>query len=73
MRENDVNMDTKLFLQAIVKFLIGLLMVGLLLFLPAGTFAYWQAWLLIGILFIPMFLAGLVMMKKSPDLLRRRQ
>ena len=65
-------MDAKLFSQAIVKFLIGLLIVGLLLFLPAGTFAYWQAWLLIGILFIPMFLAGLVMMKKSPDLLRRR-
>ena len=65
-------MDAKLFSQAIVKFLSGLLIVGLLLFLPAGTFAYWQAWLLIGILFIPMFVAGLVMMKKSPDLLRRR-
>ena len=59
-------MDAKLFSQAIVKFLSGLLIVGLLLFLPAGTFAYWQAWLLIGILFMPMFIAGLVMMKKSP-------
>ena len=65
-------MDAKLFLQAIAKFLAGLLLVGLLLFLPAGTFAYWQAWLLMGILFIPMFIAGLVMMKKSPDLLRKR-
>lgn len=65
-------MDTKLFSQAIVKFLSGLLIVGLLLFLPAGTFTYWQAWLLIGILFIPMFIAGLIMMKKSPDLLRKR-
>ena len=65
-------MDAKLFLQAITKFLAGLLLVGLLLFLPAGTFAYWQAWLLMGILFIPMFIAGLVMMKKSPDLLRKR-
>ena len=65
-------MDAKLFAQAIVKFLCGLLMVGLLLFLPAGTFAWWQGWLLMGILFIPMFIAGLVMMKKSPDLLRRR-
>lgn len=65
-------MDTKLFSQAIVKFLSGLLIVGLLLFLPAGTLAYRQAWLLIGILFIPMFIAGLIMMKKSPDLLRRR-
>ena len=65
-------MDTKLFFQAIIKFLSGLLIVGLLLFLPAGTFAYWQAWLLIGILFIPMFIAGLIMMKNSPDLLRKR-
>lgn len=70
--EKDVNMDTKLFSQAIVKFLSGLLIVGLLLFLPAGTLAYRQAWLLIGILFIPMFIAGMIMMKKSPDLLRRR-
>lgn len=65
-------MDSRLFLQAIIKFMSGLLIVGLLLFLPAGTFAYWQAWLLIGILFIPMFIAGLIMMKKSPDLLRKR-
>ena len=65
-------MDAKLFSQGIVKFLSGLLIVGLLLFLPAGTFAFWQAWLLIGILFVPMFLAGLVMMKKSPALLRKR-
>ena len=62
----------KLFLQAIIKFISGLLLVGLLLFLPAGTFAYPQAWLLIGILFIPMFLAGLVMMKRSPELLQKR-
>ena len=65
-------MDAKLFSQAIAKFLGGLLIVGLLLFLPAGTFAFWQAWLLMGILFIPMFLAGLVMMQKSPALLRKR-
>ena len=55
-----------------MKFIAGLLLVGLLLFLPAGTFAFWQAWLLIGILFIPMFLAGLVMMKRSPELLQKR-
>ena len=65
-------MDVKLFSQAIAKFLGGLLIVGLLLFLPAGTFSYWQGWLLMGILFIPMFIAGLIMMKKSPDLLRKR-
>lgn len=65
-------MNAQLFSQAIVKFLGGLLIVGLLLFLPAGTLAYGQAWLLIGILFIPMFIAGLVMMRKSPELLRKR-
>ena len=65
-------MNTQLFSQAIVKFLSGLLIVGLLLFLTAGTLAYGQAWLLIGIPFIPMFIAGLVMMKKSPELLRKR-
>ena len=65
-------MDGKLFSQAIVKFLSGLLIVGLLLFLPAGTFGYWQGWLLMGILFLPMFIAGLIMMRKSPDLLKKR-
>lgn len=65
-------MDTKLFLQAIIKFVMGLFLVGLLLFLPAGTFEYCQAWLLIIILFVPMFIAGLVMMKKSPELLKKR-
>ena len=65
-------MDQKLFWSAMLKFFSGLLLVGLLLFLPAGTFTYPQAWLLIGILFVPMFLAGLVMMAKSPELLRRR-
>jgi len=65
-------MDAKLFVNAIVKFLSGLFLVGLLTFLPAGSFSYWQAWLLIIILFIPMFIAGLVMMKKSPELLKKR-
>lgn len=65
-------MDKELFIQAISKFLMGVLLVGLLLFLPAGSFSYWQGWLLMGILFLPMFIAGLVMMKKSPELLRKR-
>ncbi|MBQ9912208.1 MAG: isoprenylcysteine carboxylmethyltransferase family protein [Firmicutes bacterium] len=65
-------MDKKLFSQALVKFFAGLILVGLLLFLPAGTFEYRQAWLLMGILFVPMFIAGLVMMKKSPELLKKR-
>ena len=65
-------MSGKEFGQAMVKFMSGLLLVGALLFLPAGTWDYWQAWLLIGILFVPMFVAGLVLMKKNPDLLRKR-
>ena len=65
-------MDKKLLSQALIKFFSGLILFGLLLFLPAGSFAYWQGWLLIGILFVPMFAAGLVMMAKSPELLRRR-
>lgn len=65
-------MDSKLFEQAMIKFAGGVLLVGLLLFLSAGTFAFWQAWLLTGILFIPMFIAGLIMMRKSPELLRKR-
>ena len=65
-------MDLKLFTQAIFKFLGGLLIVGLLLFLPAGTFVWRQAWLLLGILFVPLFIAGLIMMKRAPDLLRKR-
>ena len=65
-------MDKKLFAQALIKFFAGLFLVGLLLFLPAGTFAYPHAWRLIGILFVPMFAAGLIMMKKNPALLRKR-
>ena len=65
-------MNKRLFFQAIVKFLLGLLIVGLLLFIPAGTFKFWNAWLFMGLLFIPMFLAGIVMMVKNPELLKRR-
>ncbi len=65
-------MDKALLRQAMIKFFSGVLLVGLLLFLPAGTLHFRRAWLLMGILFIPMFLAGLVMLFKSPELLRRR-
>ena len=61
-----------LFLQALGKFLLGVIVIGLLLFLPAGSFQYWQAWLLMGIPLVPMFCAGLVMMAKNPELLRKR-
>ena len=65
-------MNKKLFFQAIIKFLMGLLVVCALLFIPAGTINYWNAWLFIGILFIPMFIAGIVMMIKNPELLKQR-
>ena len=65
-------MSKKLFLQAIIKFVFGVLLVGLLVFLPAGSFRYFQGWLFMGILFVPMFIAGLVMMAKNPKLLESR-
>jgi len=65
-------MTKNLFLQAISKFVLGTAAVGLLIFLPAGTLRYPAGWLLMTILFVPMFLAGLVMMAKNPSLLRER-
>ena len=65
-------MNTKLFLQALTKFFLGAVILGLLIFLPAWSLHYWQGWLLMGILFIPMFIAGMVMMVKNPELLRKR-
>ena len=65
-------MTTKLFLGAIGKFILGVLLVGLLIFLPAGTICFFNGWLLMGILFIPMFCAGIVMMFKNPALLKSR-
>ena len=65
-------MDIKLFFQAIVKFILGVFIIGLLLFIPANTINYWNGWLFMGLLFIPMFIAGIIMMIKSPDLLRKR-
>ena len=65
-------MSAKLFVQAILKFTLGVLLVGMLLFLPAGTFFFPGGWLFMGILFVPMFLAGIVMMGKNPALLKSR-
>lgn len=65
-------MNLKLFFQAIVKFILGVLIIGLLLFIPANTINYWNGWIFMGLLFIPMFIAGIVMMIKLPDLLRKR-
>lgn len=65
-------MDKKLFIQAITKFVFGFTIIALLLFISAGTLNYWNAWLFIGILFIPMFIVGIILMIKNPDLLRKR-
>ncbi len=65
-------MSRELFTQAITKFIMGLILVGLILFVPAGTMHYWNAWLFIAVLFIPMFAAGIIMMLRCPDLLRKR-
>lgn len=65
-------MNIKLFVEAIVKFIFGVLMIGVLIFLPANTINYWNGWLFMGLLFIPMFIAGIVMMIKSPELLKKR-
>ncbi len=61
-----------LFFGAVTKFLLGVVLVGVLLFLPAGTLSYVNGWLLMGALFVPMLLAGIVMMCKNPALLRSR-
>ena len=65
-------MTKKLFIQAITKFLLGIVLVGVLIFLPAGTFSFANGWLLMGTLFMPMFLAGIVMMFRNPGLLKKR-
>ena len=62
----------KLLFQAIFKFLLGVLMIALLLFWPAGTMNYWNVWLLMGLLFIPMFIAGIILWIKNPKLLEKR-
>lgn len=65
-------MTKKLFLQALAKFSCGVIAVGVLLFLPAGTLLWLNGWISMGILFIPMFCAGIVMMFKNPELLKKR-
>ena len=62
----------KLLIEALSKFACGLLMVGLLIFLPAGTLRYVYGWLLMGLLFVPMLIAGFVMLVKSPEFLKKR-
>lgn len=65
-------MKTELLYKALLKFTSGVVCVGVLLFLPAGTFHYWNAWLLMAILFIPMFVVGILLLFKNPGLLEKR-
>ena len=71
MKERD-SMTARLFFQALIKFILGIVLVGALIFLPAGTLSYFNGWLLMGILFVPMFIAGVVMLFKAPELLKSR-
>ncbi len=65
-------MDRKLLVQGIAKFLIGVVLLGALLFIPAGTLAWPQGWRLMAILFVPMLIVGVIMILKNPELLRKR-
>ena len=65
-------MSSREYIQALTKFVVGLAVVMALLFIPAGTLNYWQAWLFIGILFVPMLVIGIVLMCCNPELLRKR-
>ena len=65
-------MNIKLFFDAIIKLSLGIFLIGALIFIPAGTIYFWNAWLLMGILFIPMFIVGIIMMIKNPELLKKR-
>lgn len=65
-------MKNNLFARAVGKFAAGVVLLGLLIFLPAGTLRYPNGWLLMGLLFVPIFLAGLVMLRRSPELLEKR-
>ena len=65
-------MTNRLLIQAIFKTVSGAILMGLLMFLSAGTVHYWNAWLLLAILFLPMLVVGIVLMRKAPDLLRKR-
>ena len=65
-------MNIKLFIQAIIKYVFGVVIICSLLFVPANSFKYWNGWLFMGLLFIPMFIAGIILMIKNPELLKKR-
>lgn len=68
----EVYMNKKLFTEAILKYISGLIIVSLLLFIPAGSLKYQEAWIFLGLLFIPMFIVGIILIFKNPRLLKSR-
>ena len=67
-----MKMSFKLLIRALIRMIVGFLVIGALMFIPAWSFDYWQAWLLLGVLFIPMLIAGIALAVKRPDLLQKR-
>ncbi|MBO5408254.1 MAG: isoprenylcysteine carboxylmethyltransferase family protein [Clostridia bacterium] len=65
-------MIKKILFSAMLKFVFGIIGIGVLVFLPAGTIVYWNGWLLLGVLFVPMLMLGIVLLVKNPDLLKKR-
>ena len=65
-------MDNKLLKEALIKYVSGIILVAALLFIPAGTLKWKNGWIFMAVLFIPMFIAGLIMFYKAPDLLKSR-
>ena len=65
-------MNKKLFLKAIIKFITGIILIGAILFVSSSSFDYWNAWLFMGLLFVPMFIVGIILMFKNPKLLKSR-
>ena len=65
-------MDKQLLMDGVKKFVAGVVLIGLLLFLPAGTIHYYNGWLFCAVLFIPVLIMGVVLFLKAPELLRKR-
>ena len=65
-------MKKELLKEAITKIVVGIILIGLLLFIPAGTLSWLYGWIFMGVLFVPMLIAGIVMYFKAPDLLESR-
>jgi protein-S-isoprenylcysteine O-methyltransferase Ste14 len=63
---------TALLRMTLTRFLAGFILIGCMLFIPAGTLRFWEAWLYIGLLFVPLTIVGVVLFIKDPELLERR-